>query len=69
MALNTLVTPTNEILATGIYAIGDIRFRQRFLSKCHLPAKHTDDPAYAVNSPAQLPAKPTNPIGLVHILR
>jgi hypothetical protein len=38
------------VIGAGIYAIGDIRFRQRFLSKCHLPAKHTDEPAYAVRS-------------------
>lgn len=34
----------------GIYSLGGIRFRQRFLSKCHLPARKTDDSAYAVNA-------------------
>lgn len=31
----------------GIYTINDIRFRQRFLSKCHMPSGHTDECAYA----------------------
>jgi hypothetical protein len=31
----------------GIYTIGDIRFRQRFLSKCHMHSAHTDESAYA----------------------
>jgi hypothetical protein len=41
---------TYSAIEEGIYTIGNIRFRQRFLSKCHVPAEKTDDPAYAVGS-------------------
>jgi hypothetical protein len=37
----------NFLDRAGIYTVGDIRFRQRFLSKCHVPTVHTDESAYA----------------------
>jgi hypothetical protein len=37
----------NFLDRAGIYTIGNIRFRQRFLSKCHMPSGHTDECAYA----------------------